>query len=137
MGVIAVDMVRNESFSTRFEDRGCYLYSFVEGDEDSVEVTLGYWKRIVDECVRLGFKRVLIEEDFPNQISTTEVWGAMNEIAKMLPVGFRVAFVDRQPMQEDINLFAETVAVNRGAYGRVFATVESADEWLRSAGRGA
>lgn len=122
----------NRAFEIRFEKKSDYIYVFVTGREDSVEVSLCYWKEIVEECIGLGIKAVLIEEDFPNQISATDIYGAMTEIAKMVPTGLRVAFVDRRTEQHDLNLFAETVAVNRGAVGRVFGSVESAREWLRS-----
>lgn len=123
---------KTEAVDIRLEDRGAFLHAIVMGAEDSVDVTLDYWRRILEECADSGHSSILVEEDFPNQVSTTEIFLTMKEIAAMLPMGMRVAFVDRRSEQNDLNVFAETVAINRGAYGRVFESVESAEAWLRS-----
>jgi hypothetical protein len=121
------------AFDLRFEDRDAYLYAFVSGPRDAAEVTLGYWQEIVAECGRRNADKILVEEDFPNQLSATEIYTVMRSVAAVLPVGLQVAFVDRWAEHDDLNMFAETVAVNRGVHGRVFSTVDAASMWLTRA----
>lgn len=86
----------------------------------------------MDECLMRKCSRLLVEENFPNQLSTIEIHKLMTAVAKILPRSIRVAFIDQMADHNDLNLFAETVAVNRGAIGRVFASVSEATEWLES-----
>ena len=116
----------------RFEDRQGYLYAFVSGKHDSLDLSLDYWQRVVDECRRRGFTKLLVEESFPNQLSAAQIYTLTAAIAKMPVTELKIAFVDQKSDQEALNLFGETVAVNRGVYGRVFKELEGAEAWLGS-----
>lgn len=118
-------------YSLVIEERDDYLYASASGPEDSVDVSIAYWKKVIEECNARGVSKVLVEEDFPNQVTTIEMYTFMTEISKLLTWQLIVAFVDREADHEDLNLFAETVATNRGAFGRVFSNIESAEEWLK------
>ena len=96
------------------------------------DTSLEYWQRIIDKCYKRGFRKLLVEEDFPNQLSTMEIYTLTNAITKMFTKTLKVAFVDRQSEHNDLNLFGETVAVNRGAYGRIFTNSKDAEIWLMS-----
>ena len=41
-----------------------------------------------------------------------------------------VAFVDRHPAHQKLNLFGEMVATNRGGRVRIFDTISDAKQWL-------
>lgn len=121
-----------KSAQIRFEDHQDFLYAFISGEHDSLDLSLECWRRIIDECHNRDYMKLLIEESFPNQLSVTEVFALTTAIAKMPIARLKIAFVDQQSGQEELNLFGETVAVNRGVYGRVFKDLEAARDWLRS-----
>lgn len=121
-----------EGVEIRFEDRDGYLYVFISGKEESVSLALKYWQYILEECKKLGFERLLVEENFPNQLCATDMYTITSSIPKMGHSGLKIAFVDRVSEHNKLNLFGETVAVNRGVNGRVFAEIADAEAWLKS-----
>jgi len=68
----------NEVGDIRFEDRYGYLYAFVTGEKDSLSVSLKYWQRVIDESVKRGYKRLLVEEEFHNQVSMIDMYGGVS-----------------------------------------------------------
>ncbi|MBN1306216.1 MAG: hypothetical protein JXA13_17410 [Anaerolineales bacterium] len=121
----------HERASIRFEDRGEYLYACVTGPKDNQEISLDYWQRVIDECRERGFRKLLIEEDLPDQATTVEIFNLIKTIAGIINFPLKIAFYDREAEHLDLNLFGETVAVNRGVDGRVFAGLEEAEAWLK------
>jgi hypothetical protein len=125
--------IDNESdFEIRFEERAGYFYAFVFGKQDSLAISLAYWQKAIDECTQRGYDRLLVEEEFPNQISPREIYTLIVEIRKMLTTPMRIVFMDRAAEHSELNLFGENVAVNRGIVGRVYSKIKDAEEWLRS-----
>ena len=115
-----------------FEQRPQYLYAYVTGEEDSYEISKQYWREIADECKKLGVKKVLIEEDIAENVSMSDMYQFASEIPQLGFFGIRVAFVDRQEQQQQLNQFGETVATNRGLFSRVFSNADEAEKWLLS-----
>ena len=116
----------------RFEDREGYLYSYVSGEKDSLAISIEYWHRVIEEAYKRESRRLLIEEDFPNQLTTVEIFTLIEAISKMLIAPLKMAFIDRRTEQNELNMFGETVAVNRGVYGKVFSDIGEAEKWLTS-----
>jgi hypothetical protein len=50
----------------------------------------------------------------------------------MLTGPLKIAFLDRKAEHNELNLFGETVAVNREVYGRVFSDIGEAEKWFRA-----
>ena len=123
---------RAQLFTLRFEERPGYVYAFVEGQKDSYEISRQYWKAVADECRRVKSKKVLIEENITDELSTTDTYQLTSEMMELGFSGIRVAFVDRHFTHQDSNKFGELVATNRGLIVKVFANVEQATEWLLS-----
>jgi hypothetical protein len=121
---------KNTNFSIKFEKKDDYLYVFVKGLKDSLTVSKRMWEKIYTKAKELGFEAVLIEEDFPNQLSTLEMLQIGEFIAEKF-MGFKIAHVDRHLSDVELNKFGETVAVNRGAFGRVFNNIMDAEKWLK------
>jgi hypothetical protein len=122
----------SRSYKLTFEHRPQYLYAFVTGDKDSYEISKQYWQEIADECKKTGVKKVLIEEDLRENVSMPDMYQFASEIPQLGFFGIRVAFVDRQPDQQQLNQFGETVATNRGLLSRVFDNFEDGEKWLLS-----
>ncbi len=113
-----------------FEPRDGYLYAYVEGEHDSYEISKAYWLEVVAEVNRTGAKRVLIDENIVESASVAEVFRLASELPTFGFGAAYVAFVDRYLDQNEINEFAELVAVNRGLNGKIFNDERLAIEWL-------
>lgn len=124
-------MTEAPDFTLQFEQRDDYLYVFVSGPTDNLDVSTRSWKRIHAKVAELGRERVLVEEEFPNQLTTMEMFKVAELISDLFRGEARIAHVDRRAADIDLNKFGETVAVNRGVSGRVFDNVRDAEKWLR------
>lgn len=117
-------------YTIEFDHRPKYLYAFVSGEDDNLEITRNYWLEMLEECRKHGFDKLLVEENLQGSLSMQEVYEFASEYAGL---GFReilVAFVDRHPEQQQLNRFGELVATNRGGRIRVFDSVGEAKQWL-------
>ena len=123
---------KKETFKIRYQEREGYLHAFISGEEDSLSCSLEYWRRVIAECHARGLKALLVEESFPNQLSTMEIFTITSTIPKLGSEGLKIAFIDAEAEHSKLNLFGETVAVNRGVFGRVFPTPEEAAAWLKT-----
>lgn len=120
-------------YNLTFEDRTGYLYAFVDGENDSAEVTTLYWREILARCSENDTRKLLVEEDLPGNPSETEVYHLASALSKLGFQRIKIAFVDRHLDQQELNRFAELVAVNRGVNGRIFNNAHEAEKWLLAA----
>ena len=119
-------------YEVGFERRPEFLVAHVSAPKDSVEVSLGFLREIAEECRRGQYGRVLVVEDIPNNLSTGEMYEVASRVPKFGGHGLVIAYVDLQAEHHELNLFAETVAVNRGVLVKCFRTVAEAERWLGS-----
>jgi hypothetical protein len=124
-----VKSVLNE---VRFENRESYLLAHITGRGEELETTRTTWRSIATECKQRGFTRVLILEEIAGELPIMDQYAFADGLTKLGFDGIKAAFVDAKPEQFTNNKFAEDVAVNRGAHGRMFATVVEAEAWLRA-----
>jgi hypothetical protein len=122
----------SKPYELSFEYRPQYLYAYVRGEQDSYEISKQYWQEVADECKKSGCKKVLIEENLRENISMPDMYQFASEILQLGFFGIRVAFVDLQEEQQQLNKFGETVATNRGLFSRIFSNSEEAESWLLS-----
>lgn len=117
----------------KFEHRPEYLYAYVTGEKDNIEISSQYWNEVAEECSRNNYKKVLVEEDISETVATVlELYQFAAELPKYGFSGIYIAFVDRYIEQNDLNKFVELVASNRGLMGKVFNDVTEAEKWLLS-----
>ena len=109
---------------------GSSIYVYYTGPKDSLEVSTKILEQIGREAERRDASKVLMEEDFPNQVTTTEMHAVCEVMVKALRRCKKVAHVDRQPLDMELNRFGGTVAVNRRLQIRAFSTLRDAEEWL-------
>lgn len=119
-----------EEFNILYEERNGYFYAFFSGKRNGLEDAKQYWLKAIEECNRHGFNRLLVEQDFPVPLSRIDTFYLAEAIAQMAIRRLKVAFVDRDIEQSGNNLFAETVAVNRGGVGKVFTNLADAEAYL-------
>ncbi len=117
-------------YDLQFEERPDYLVARVSGPKDTLPTALAFWREIADECRRCHYQRLLIIEDIAGNLSTAEIFQLASQLPEMGLRGITTAFVDLQPEQLSDNLFGETVAANRGLFGKVFDNVAAAEQWL-------
>lgn len=120
----------HEAYQLTFETRDNYLYAYVEGEEDSYEISAAYWREVGAKLHELGIHKVLIVEDLKGASPLADVY---NVSAQIVDMGFRgkiVAFVDRQSSHKDLNEFGELVGTNRGLIGKTFLDEGEAESWL-------
>jgi hypothetical protein len=110
-----------------------YLHFRVTG-RNSVAAVRGYLGDIHAACAQRGCGAVLIEENLGGpSLDIGAIFGiASAGSAATAPVMRMIAYVDVNPDHDASKMrFAETVAVTRGINIRMFATVETAERWLR------
>ena len=116
-------------YSIQFESKPNYFYCFVSGQE-SYETSLEIWRRIGQKVAEIRCENLLVEEDLEGQLSDIEMYELTSRFGDMGLRGVRIAFVDRHMDHEQGNRLGELVATNRGLSGRVFGTLQEAEEWL-------
>ena len=120
-------------YEIRFEHRAEYLYAYVTGEKDSIEISTQYWREIAEECRNANYKKVLVEEDIKESIASVfELYQFASELPNYGFAGVYIAFVERYIEQNELNRFVELVAGNRGLKGRIFNDVNEAEKWLLS-----
>jgi hypothetical protein len=123
----------DKPYRLTFEQRPTYLHAFVEGEDDSYEISRQYWQEIADECKARKFKKVLIVEDIVESGTIAEAYQLCSEFPQMGYLKIKVAFVDRHAEQNEENQFGELVAVNRGVNVKLFTDIDEAEKWLLAA----
>jgi hypothetical protein len=123
-------MPQEKPYTIQFDHKDKFLSAKVFGEKDSLEISLMFWDEIFKESEIKKYKRILISENFKNDISAIDMYILGEKLSEMAPKDISVAFVDDQVQQLEMNRFAETVAYNRGGKGKVFADKEEAEKWL-------
>ena len=122
----------NKLYTVKFEHRQGYLYAYGKAEQDSFEVSLGFWTEIAAYCKANHFSKVLVEEDFETDNEIIDTYEIVSQGHKVGFTRIKIAFVDRHNSQMNNNLFGETVARNRGIQGKVFSNIKEAEKWLLS-----
>jgi hypothetical protein len=123
-------MQEEKPYRIKFDYREKYLFAHVFGEKDSLDISLQFWQEIFNECEAKNYKRVLITENFRNNISAIDMYILGEKLIEMASKNTCVAFVDSQIQQLEMNKFTETVIYNRGGKGKAFADIKEAEAWL-------
>lgn len=123
---------QGKPYFIKFEQRPGFLYVYVQGQKDSLDISIAYWTEILEFCEGKNVSRLLVEEDFATDNTLFDTYELISRGQQTSMAKVKVAFVDRHQDQMKTNLFGETVAYNRGLIGKVFSDVGKAEEWLLS-----
>ena len=121
-------MQEEKPYTIKYDYREKYLYALVSGEKDSLEVSLQFWQAIFDESEAKNYKRILIAENFRNNISAIDLYILGEKLIEMAPRNISVAFIDKQVQQMEMNRFSETVIYNRGGRGKILADFQAWEE---------
>ncbi len=125
-------MQYQKPYQLRFKRRPEYFYAHLTAEEDSLELSVAYWKEVAQECKKIKCRKLLVEEDIPkNAISLFDMYEFVNKVVFEL-LNINIAFVDIYIDQMEANKFAELVATNRGVSVKVFNNFADAEKWLLS-----
>ena len=116
-------------FSVTYEEKPDYLIATVSGPKDSMAIKLAYLTEVAGACRSRRRRKLLIIEELEGVLSESEVHKLGPQIPPLVK-GLIVAFVDLNPEHHPINRMGEHIAVDHGAVGRVFLTVEEAERWI-------
>ena len=120
----------NKEFDLHMELRGDVLYASCAGLKDSLSVSTKIVEEVSQEAENRGVSKVIIVEDFPNQLKTMEIFQICEIMARLFRRCTKVAHVDMSSSDLELNRFGETVAVNRGLRIRAFSRAGDAEAWL-------
>jgi hypothetical protein len=121
-----------KDIEVRFENRNIYLYTFFSGSRNGIADALLCWQKAISECKKRGYKKLLVEQEFPEALSTIDSFDAVEAVSRMEIFDLIIAFVDRSISHKDTNTFVENVAVNRGLWAKVFNNFCDGEAWLIS-----
>jgi len=116
--------------AVRYEHRGAYLFAHVTGPDEDLESAQTTWRAIAAACKQGNYSKVLILEEIEKQMPFMQQYAFAESVGQLGFDTITMAFVDGKPEQFANNKFAEDVAVNRGAHGRIFQTIAEAEAWL-------
>ncbi|MDG5470017.1 hypothetical protein P9J64_17000 [Deltaproteobacteria bacterium IMCC39524] len=117
-------------YEVTYKEKPEYLYAFIRSLHEERHEALSVWTRIAKECRNRGYWKLVIEEDIGSQFSTIEMFQFAAKLPEIGFIGIKLAFIDRQAGDHDLNLFGEDVAVNRGLFGKIFKDIGEAEKWL-------
>lgn len=127
------DLSLRAANAIEFEFRDTYLFARVSGLTVTVAAAIGCWRQIGAECRRVGAARVLVENALRQQLSVTDRFEVSQSIPRLFDLReVRIALLDQRQLNFEQERFGEDVAVNRGAWLRVFDDLSAAIDWLNS-----
>lgn len=119
-----------DGLKLEFEMRPGYLLARASGPEDNREVSRLMWERIAAEARRVEARRLLVEESFPTQVGTDDMYEVGELISRLFPAGMRIAHVDLCAADMALNAFGATVVNAGGVQAGVFHHRGEAVAWL-------
>src|SRR5688500_8607288 len=121
-------MGAEKGYDLELEDRGGYLYAIVGGRRVTPEIALGYWRDIIAECEKLGCSKILLDHNFVQMISMTELLEIIGPIGDLLQ-GRMLAFYDRYG-HYDIPEAGKKILRSQEIKVQIFHDVKEAEKWL-------
>ena len=119
-----------QGYTLEFSSADGILRAHVTGERDDFAISMAWWKAIAVEARRVRPAGVLIVEKFNNNLPIGELSELIDVIARLDFAGALIAYVDLAPCTPNHHDLSETMAINRGMAGRVFADEASARAWL-------
>ncbi len=109
-----------------------FLRVDLSGDLAEPQTRIEAWDKIVRRCREEGSTHLLVVQDSPGNGTETNAFISSQGIVDLGLAGIKIAFVDIDPSNHEVNKFGELVAANRGANARVFYEESAAIAWLLS-----
>jgi hypothetical protein len=122
-------------FFLAVEERPAYLFAEVTGPQDSLEVSVAFWRQLADETQRRGSAKLMVVDRLEGTPLDPE--GMARLVMRMVGFGLervRIAYVEPTAEHVPAMEHGEIFAAEMGFDARVFGDVGHADRWLRHGG---
>ena len=120
----------NKDYSIEIEKHEGYLHVAVGGLKVTPEVALGYWREIIDECEKENCSKILLEHNFVEMISMSEMLKVIGPVSDLLK-GKLFAFVDRYG-HYDVPEAGKAILRGHDVKMQIFHDVDEAGRWLKA-----
>jgi hypothetical protein len=117
---------------TLFEREG-YVHATVVAPTIDYDLAMEYLADMCDQARSAGHTRVLLERDIPASLDSAATFAVARDSVEFLR-GLKIACLNKYADNEVSLSFAATVASNRGANYKYFASRSEAEAWLLSNG---
>ena len=121
-------MDHEKGYNVEMDLRGPYLHALVTGARVTPEIALAYWHEIIDECEKFGCSKILLDHNFDEMISMTEMLEVIGPVGELL-VGRILAFYDRHG-HYDIPEAGKMILRSHNIKMQIFYDLEEAEKWL-------
>lgn len=128
----STESAARNSWRLRFEERRDYLYAEVSGPQDSLDITLAYWRAIEAECGTRGARTLLVCDRLFGEPATPEDFRRLVEALHDSDLrALRIAFFE--PVSDHLREVehGELAFRDAGFTLRVFGNEREAELWLR------
>jgi predicted transcriptional regulator len=123
------------TYSLEIQEKSEHIEVRVSGERirgQEIEDALNMWKIVAKKCDETGISRVLVVSTVTGSLPIISAYEIATSTDKVnWNRKFRTAIVDLNEESRQINLFGETVVVNRGYFQvKVFDNQSEAVKWL-------
>jgi len=118
-----------QPYTITFKQHPLYLYVYVEGLEDSYEISKQYWMEAISKANELNYDKLLIHENIEKSVNLEEMFSLAIQFPKIVG-DKKIAFVDEKLDQWATNEMGLYIAKNAGVNGNLFNNVQDAEKWL-------
>jgi uncharacterized protein YrzB (UPF0473 family) len=120
-------------YNMEVQNKGDYLHFIVTG-QNTRENVINYLKEVFEICNEKKIYNILIEENLMGKsLSIVDIFNIVDKGSERMKNAFlQIAYLDTNE-EHDLNLlkFAETVALNRQVFVRLFSDLFNAENWLK------
>ena len=117
-----------KGYSIEIADHDAYLHVIVSGGTLTTEIALDYWRDIIAECERRGCTKILLDHDFVEMLTMSEMLEVIGPVIEMLR-GRMLAFYDRHG-HYDIPEAGKKIMRSRDVKMQIFRDLQHAERWL-------
>lgn len=117
-------------YELTFDERPQYLHAHIKAEATDEQTAIDYWQKIIRKCRQTKGDRLMVVQEIPGGLNTTETFGVASAVTAIGIQGIKIAFVDPDPDLYEAHQFGHLVGTNRGAWSQVFTTIPEAENWL-------
>lgn len=118
----------DKGYSIETENHGEYLRVTVTGQRVTPAIAIAYWREIIETCEKLGCSKILLDHNFVEMISMSEMLEVIGPVTDMLQ-GRIMAFYDRYDHYE-IPEAGKVIMRAHKVKMQIFHDLEQAERWL-------
>ena len=119
-----------KQYDIEMEMRDGYLHAIVGGLRVTPKIALDYWHEIIAECEKTGCSKILLEHNFVEMISMSEMLTIIGPVTDLLQ-GRSFAFYDRHG-HYDVPDAGKKIMRSHDVKMQLFHDLGEAARWLKA-----